>query len=80
MILPDIRSFIAEDASNPPSQTNLLKEQLEWIIPDEIAEFSLEENNTVLVLTFLGCNDVLIPRSSANCAPPMPVRYARVIE
>lgn len=80
LVISDIRSFYAEDRSNPPSQTSLLKEQLEWIIPDEIAEFSLEENNNLLVLTFLGCNDVLIPRELANCLPPSPERYTRVVE
>ncbi|WP_304518083.1 hypothetical protein [Cecembia rubra] len=80
LVLSDIRSFYAEDLSNPPSQASLLKEQLEWIIPDEIAEFSLEQNNTLLMLTFLGCNDVLIPRSLANCLPPTPVTYTRVLE
>lgn len=80
LVISDIRSFYAEDNSNPPNQTNLLKEQLEWIIPDEIAEFSLEENNNLLVLTFLGCNDVRIPREMANCAPPTPVGYTRVVE
>lgn len=80
LVISDIRSFYAEDRSNPPSQISLLKEQLEWIIPDEIAEFSLEENNNLLVLIFLGCNDVLIPRELANCLPPTPESYTRVIE
>jgi hypothetical protein len=80
LILSNIRGFYAEDYSNPPSQISLLKEQLEWVIPDEIAEFSLEENDNILVLTFLGCNDVPTPRSLANCAPPTPMAYTRVVE
>lgn len=80
LILSSIRTFYAEDKSNPPSEIGLLKEQVEWLIPDEVAEFSLHENDQILILTFLGCKDVQIPRNSANCAPPTPVTYTRVVE
>jgi hypothetical protein len=79
LILSEIRLFYTDDLNNPPGKLNLLKEQLEWVVPDETAEYSLEEDNNGLVLTFLGCNDVLIPRARiANCAPPFPIAYTRV--
>ncbi len=81
LVLSEIRHFYAENHLNPPSEISLLKEQLEWVIADETAEFSLQEDNNVLVFTFLGCNDILIPRARlANCAPPSPMAYSRVNE
>lgn len=81
LVLSDIRHFYTENHLNPPSEISLLKEQLEWVISDETAEFSLQEDNHVLVLTFLGCNDILIPRARiANCMPPTPMAYLRVKE
>ncbi|SMD42206.1 hypothetical protein SAMN00777080_0746 [Aquiflexum balticum DSM 16537] len=81
LVLSSISHFYAENYLIPPSEIGLLKEQLEWVIPDEVAEFSLEEDNTILVVTFLGCNDVLDPRARiANCAPPTPMAYKRVLE
>lgn len=81
LLLSNTRSFYAEDLANPPSEIGLLKEQLEWVIFDEVAEFSFQENGSVLSLTFLGCNDVLTPRARmANCAPPSPIFYDRVVE
>jgi hypothetical protein len=79
LVLSNTRSFFAEDYSNPPSEIGLLKEQLEWVIPNQVAEFSLEANDTLLVLTFLGCNDVVFPTSLANCAPPTPMAYNKVV-
>jgi hypothetical protein len=81
LVLSEIRHFYAENHLNPPSETSRLKEQIEWVIADNTAEFSLQENNNVLVLTFLGCNDILVPRARlANCAPPSPMSYSRVKE
>lgn len=80
IIFTSTRVFYAEDPMNPLGEINLLKEQLEWVVFDETAEFLLQEDNEVLVLTFLGCNDVLIPRARlANCAPPTPMAYTRVV-
>lgn len=81
LLLSNTRSFYAEDNANPPSEIGLLKEQLEWVIFDRVAEFSLQENGNMLSLTFLGCDDVPTPRARmSNCAPPSPILYDRAVE